>query len=258
MKRVSSLELAFVGIRGAVIDGEFQLFPFTNNRENDLRWIAEPRKRWPWVLLWSVLSAVGVAVAVFVVSFLIFANHISSFTSSPNVSADGIVVLTGGRARVTGALELLERKRAKRLLISGVHPATTARQIVRRTESRQALFACCVDLDRRAQDTSGNAAESNKWAARHGFTSLIVVTSAYHMPRSILELRAAMPDMAFVPYPVIGADLDLQRWYVKPRTSRLLLREYVKYILAWLRISMEPAPAPQTTASATVVQSGSR
>lgn len=204
------------------------------------------------------MSIIVVVVVVFGVSFVIFANRISSFIPSSNVSADGIVVLTGGRARVSGALELLERKRAQRLLISGVHPATTARQIVRRTESRQALFACCVDLDRRAKDTIGNASESNKWAKSHGFSSLIVVTSAYHMPRSILELRAAMPHMTFVPYPVVGADLDLRRWYLKPRTSRLLLREYVKYTLAWLRIAVEPAPDPNAAASVAVIPSGDK
>ena len=129
---------------------------------------------------------------------------------------------------------------------------------MRKTASRQTLFACCVDLDRRAQDTIGNAAESNKWAKTHGFKSLIVVTSAYHMPRSIMELRAAMPEMMFIPYPVISAGLNLERWYANPRTSRLLLREYVKYIVAWFRIVIESAPARQATVPAAVVQSGTR
>ncbi len=203
-------------------------------------------------MLWTLgLGSVGLALA-FVASFLVYAHHIANITPSPDVTADGIVVLTGGRARVTGALELLEQKRARRLLISGVHPATTARQIVRRTASRQTLFACCVDLDRRAQDTIGNAAESAKWATSHGFTSLIIVTSAYHMPRSILELRAEMPEMTFLPYPVIGADLHLRHWYANLGTTRLLLREYVKYIVARFRIAMKPAAAPAAAeASAT-------
>lgn len=188
------------------------------------------------------LGVVAVAGLAFLVSFLIFAQHVSTIRPTQEVTADGIVVLTGGRARISGALELLEGQKARRLLISGVHPSTTARQIARTTESRQALFSCCVDLDRRAQDTIGNATESGKWAHKHGFTSLIVVTSAYHMPRSILELRAAMPHMTFIPYPVIGADLHLKRWYLNPGTTRLLLREYVKYIVAWLRLTVEPVP----------------
>src|SRR5271154_6804698 len=40
-------------------------------------------------------------------------------------NADGIVVLTGGTARVPDALELLAAGRGKRLLITGVNPDTT-------------------------------------------------------------------------------------------------------------------------------------
>lgn len=227
----------------AASNGVLELSPFSHRHGADDGGATHRRHRLRLVL-WSGLAAAAAWLAVFVVSFVVYANHVASIRPSPDVRADGIVVLTGGRARISEALELLEKKRAQRLLISGVHPATTARQIVRRTESRQALFACCVDLDRRAQDTIGNATESSKWAESHGFKSLIVVTSAYHMPRSILELRAAMPDMVFHPYPVIGADLNLDNWYRHAGTTRLLLREYVKYIVAWFRTAMAPAPTP--------------
>ncbi|PTW63299.1 uncharacterized SAM-binding protein YcdF (DUF218 family) [Breoghania corrubedonensis] len=191
-------------------------------------------------IAFALVALAGTAVGLFAGGYILFAIHVASFVADPKVTADGIVVLTGGRERVSGALELLEAGRARRLLISGVHPATTPRQIMKLTESGKDIFDCCVDLDRRAKDTIGNATESRKWAEKHGYKSLIVVTSAYHMPRGILELRSAMPHMRFLPYPVFAADLNLPHWYLKPETMKLLMREYVKYIVAWLRAGVEP------------------
>ena len=78
--------------------------------------------------------------------------------------ADGIVVLTGGYSRIEGALELLKNKRGERLFISGVHSSTNRSELQRVTGGDATLFECCVDIDRSAMDTIGNAAESVKWA----------------------------------------------------------------------------------------------
>lgn len=196
----------------------------------------------------------GTFVTLFLGGYVLFSIHVASIVADPKATADGIVVLTGGRERVSGALELLQAGRAHRLLISGVHPATTPHQIMKLTESGEDIFDCCVDLDRRAQNTIGNATESRKWAEKHGFKSLIVVTSAYHMPRGILELRTAMPNMRFLPYPVFAADLNLPHWYAKAATMKLLMREYVKYIVAWLRTGMEPALQEAESVSASITK----
>ncbi|WP_202395915.1 YdcF family protein [Stappia sediminis] len=168
-------------------------------------------------------------------SFFRFASMVSEVSPPAVLSSDGIVVLTGGSDRITQALHLFKASEAKRLLISGVHPQTTREQIVRTTDSDMKLFECCVDLDRKALNTTDNARETAKWAHREGFSELLVVTSSYHMPRSLLELQAAMPDITLVPYPVVRDDLDVSHWYVDGATTRLLLREYVKYMVARFR-----------------------
>jgi len=175
---------------------------------------------------------VVLAVVLFGLGFLGFATSIALSEAPVSPSADGIVALTGGRDRVLEAVELLEGGRAKRLLISGVHPQTRAIDIQRLTESNRALFGCCVDLGRTAETTAGNAIEAADWARAHGFTSLIVVTSAYHMPRSLLELDRVLPNVRKVPYPVAHPDLALDRWYLRPATAKLLFFEYVKYMVA--------------------------
>ncbi|HET8543228.1 MAG TPA: YdcF family protein, partial [Pseudolabrys sp.] len=96
--------------------------------------------------------------------------------------ADGIVALTGAAARIPDAIELLATEHGKRLLITGVYRATSAREIARITPLYSKYFTCCIDLDRSALNTFGNALETKRWARQHNFNSLIVVTSNWHMP----------------------------------------------------------------------------
>lgn len=177
------------------------------------------------------LCACALVVA-FGLGFIGFASSVALSEAPVEPIADGIIALTGGRDRVLEAVELLERGRGRRLLISGVHPQTRAIDIQRLTESNRAMFACCVDLGRTAETTAGNALEAAEWTREQGFSSLIVVTSAYHMPRSLMELDRVMPNVRKIPFPVAHADLALDRWYTRPATAKLLFLEYVKYMIA--------------------------
>ncbi len=157
--------------------------------------------------------------------------------------ADGIVVLTGGSSRVTDALELLAAHRGKRLLISGVNPGTTTADIARENLNYDQLFGCCVDLDYSAINTLGNAVQARLWAESHGFHSLIIVTSAYHMPRALAELSHQLSDIALIPYPVLSGRLRSEPWWSDGDTTRLVVSEYFKFLYAEVRMRFEPAPA---------------
>src|SRR3546814_12830529 len=60
---------------------------------------------------------------------------------------DAIVVLTGGPKRIERGLDLLERGRAKRMLISGVARTVRPVELAAEYEADQALFECCIDLE---------------------------------------------------------------------------------------------------------------
>lgn len=206
------------------------------------------RRRWPRLLLVvpALLTLLGLALGF---DFLRFATSVARAVPPADARADGIVVLTGGAERISSGLTLLADGRANRMLISGVDRRTDDAALLRAWPDAQALHRCCIDLGREAIDTVGNAEEARKWAAANHFHSLMVVTSAYHIPRSLAELGDAMPDRELIAYPVARPELDLDGWYRRPDTTRLLAAEYVKYLVVRVRLALERAgigsPPPQ-------------
>lgn len=158
-------------------------------------------------------------------------------------NADGIVVLTGGTARVSDALELLAAGRGKRLLITGVNPGTTTGEIARQLADYSHILACCVDLDYSAINTLGNAVETRRWALDRGFHSLIIVTSAYHMPRALAEIAHQLPDVTLIPFPVVSDRLRVEPWWANSATTRLVLSEYFKFLFAQVRMRFDSVTA---------------
>jgi uncharacterized SAM-binding protein YcdF (DUF218 family) len=191
----------------------------------------------------ALLLVVILVVALPIADFLWFVHQMPTSEVAPTRNADGIVALTGGPFRINDALDLLAAGRAKRLLISGVNPVTRPGEISRLVPEHQRWFTCCVDIDHSATNTIGNAVETRRWAKARGFQSLIVVTANFHLPRAMVELEHELPDVALVPYGVVSEKVRVEAWWENPDTARLLFWEYLKYIVArvrlWLSLSFE-------------------
>jgi uncharacterized SAM-binding protein YcdF (DUF218 family) len=138
--------------------------------------------------------------------------------------ADGIIALTGGSGRVERALRLLAEGRGERLLISGVGRAEFA-ELARRAGVSVAL-APRVTLGREATSTRGNALEAADWARANHVRTAIVVTSAYHMPRALLELSRTLEGVRLWAAPVWPVAED------EPARLRLVAGEFTKFLAA--------------------------
>ena len=137
-----------------------------------------------------------------------------------DVVTDAVVVPTGGPGRIDRGLALVEAGKAKRMLVSGVAPGVRKADVAR-IYGHAATVACCVDLGAEAVDTRSNAEETARWVKDHGFASVRLVTSDWHMARARMELGAALDPKVRIVRDGVRAEQRLG----------LLINEYNKLLL---------------------------
>lgn len=194
-------------------------------KKSKLNWIFAP------IALLSILL-----IAATIGGFVRFAEDVSSLKPAEDLNqADAIVVLTGGTKRITQAVELFEQGVGEKLFISGVNPDISDQALQSVSGASQKTFDCCIILGRKAKDTIGNGKEIAEWASEMGYKKLVVVTSNYHMIRSLHELKAVSKNVSFLPYPVMTVDLKNTSWIDNPDIMRALINEFAKLNYAYFR-----------------------
>ena len=106
----------------------------------------------------------------------------------PDSSYDtGIVVLTGGKMRIERGMEILQKGYAEKMFISGVFMPSEIETKFRIEKSKKDLLDCCINFGAKAKNTIENAVEVNQWLSDNSeIIKIILITSYYHLPRSIL------------------------------------------------------------------------
>ncbi|SCA57131.1 conserved hypothetical protein [Candidatus Terasakiella magnetica] len=181
-----------------------------------------------------VLSLILIC-AIWGIGFIAFTNYVPRHIQDGESLTDGIVVLTGGTHRLNTGLALLTDQKAEKLLISGVYRGVDLEQLLSLSKSAPRELECCIDIGHEAFDTRGNAKETMQWIKKTGFKSLRLVTANYHMPRSLLEFSFSLPETHIIAHPVFPEHVKIDQWWRWPGTAELLIGEYNKYILVWLR-----------------------
>lgn len=163
-----------------------------------------------------------------------YADAIPVHIVDPDLKTDAIVVLTGGSGRLDEGLALLERGAAERLFISGVYQGVDMQNLLQAYRESPEDLNCCVAIGH-AEDTINNALETATWARDNSIASLRLVTSAYHMPRAVLEFKHALPGVTLAEHPVFPAHVKQEDWWAWPGTTGLIVGEYNKFLIAWAR-----------------------
>lgn len=159
------------------------------------------------------------------------ASVVSMKAHNPEMPTDAIIVLTGGEKRVNTGLDLLADGKGKKLFISGVNSKVKPEELVALWKGDHEKVLCCITLGYEAEDTSSNASESQEWIKKNNIHSITLVTSNYHMARSSLIFKQAMPDIQIYKHPVVPVDFEPwgKSFWV------LTLQEYTKFLAMWLR-----------------------
>lgn len=163
-----------------------------------------------------------------------FATLVPRAVADPDSRTDAIVVLTGGPERVRQGLELLRAGMAGKLFISGVYEGVDVAKILSVSGEGSEDLACCIELGHDAIDTVGNARETAAWAGVGNYRSLRLVTSDYHMPRSLAVFRRAMPHIELIAHPVFSDTVRMESWWLSPGTAGLLASEFNKFLVVRL------------------------
>ena len=135
--------------------------------------------------------AVALVVLIWVMGFFTFA--VSLPIPNETDHADAVVVLTGGEGRIDRGLAVLRAHRAGRMLVAGVDPEVRPREFAAQYHVERALMRCCVTLGYQSVDTRSNASETAQWVEASKISSVLLVTSDWHMRRAAFELRRALP-----------------------------------------------------------------
>ena len=184
----------------------------------------------------SILTAL---LGLFIVLGLALASFQKFVLTLPNddtqlpAPIDGLVVATGGQLRIQKGVELLAGGKADRMLISGVGKGITKELLKENLaiSNRQArFFDCCVEIEFTATDTNGNAQATFEWMKKYALDDILLVSANYHLPRAELIFKQYLPENSVYFQAVNPPDLKLSAWYSNWQTTRLLLKEYLKYI----------------------------
>ena len=182
-------------------------------------------------LLLLVLFLAGM----WVIGLIRFVSDIPNQVEDITSKTSAIVVLTGGSGRVNEGLALLDKDLAVKLFVSGVYRGLDVRKLLQLARRNPTDLESRIGIGN-AVDTIENASETASWSSRNHISSLRLVTAAYHMPRSILEFRHAMPGMRIVPNPVFPDHVKQDEWWAWPGTTALFISEYNKFLMAWVRL----------------------
>ncbi|MAT33972.1 MAG: hypothetical protein CMK06_02325 [Ponticaulis sp.] len=186
-----------------------------------------------------LLLTLGVVAVLAAADFQRWLNQVSDLTPPAAVEADAIVALTGGSGlRIAAAVRLLEAGSGKRLLVSGVHESVDVEALVHGAGGTQALYDCCIDFGRSAASTEGNAIETAEWIKDNGYSSLILVTSDYHMPRSLIWFDELVEGVDVIAYPV-ETRIRPKEWWRSWVSIKGLVLEWAKYRVTGLLRTIE-------------------
>lgn len=191
------------------------------------------QKLWAWIKFIALVIFVAVLILAF--GFFVFAEKVDGLSTPVNApNADGIVVWTGpGGGRLEAGAALLKQGKGERLLISGVNKDLKSETVFNLLDLPEETKICCIDLDYVAEDTIGNAHETAAWAKALGYDHILLVTSAYHMPRAQSEISMAAGRIRITAYPVSSGTRT--HWYSDRARFERLMNEYAKLLITMAR-----------------------
>ena len=184
-----------------------------------------------------LLYILFIGAVVWFAGFLAFNYHINNYKSDKKTHTDAIIALTGGKNRITEAAQLLQSGLAKRMFISGVQKDISLNEISR-IQKVDISQKGKIELENRSTNTIENAIETGDWIRKNNIKSIRLVTSNYHIPRSMEEFQSQNPKIKIIPHPVYSDNVS-PKWWKNHGSFYLIASEYNKFLYVYLRTRLK-------------------
>ena len=189
-------------------------------------------------ILGNLLIGIFMAFGFWAIGLVKFHSAIPIVEETSKEKTQAIVVLTGGSGRLDKGLELLEKDPNALLFVSGVYEGNEVRHLLKFSKQRPFDLGARIAIGN-AINTHENALETAVWVFRNEIQSLRLVTAAYHMPRSLLEFENVLPNRRIIAHPIFPKHVKQARWWAYPGTATIVIGEYNKLLLVWVRQRFE-------------------
>ena len=176
-------------------------------------------------------------VTLWLLGFITFHYVINHYPIPENIKTDAIVVLTGGKNRINVAVSLLREKKAEKLFISGVNADVSIKELEKRKDLDLKELEN-IYLGKKAYNTAENALESMEWIKNNNIKTIRLVTSNYHVPRSLQEFYGQDEDIKIIMHPVYSNTVN-KKWWKKWKSFCLVASEYNKFMYVYLTIKVK-------------------
>lgn len=173
---------------------------------------------------------------VWAAGFILFNRAINTYQTDNRTKTDAIIALTGGRNRISAAVKLLNEEMAPRLLISGVQK-DIPRKDIEKLNAVKLTGKPEIEIEDKSQNTVENAIEATDWIKRNNIRSIRLVTSNYHLPRSVQEFRALNKNLKIIIHPVYSEKVSA-KWWKNFGSFLLVASEYNKFLFVYVKTNL--------------------
>ncbi len=200
------------------------------------------------MIKWIVLGGVMVfALLVGGISWFLAPDNLMKCSETPSElqgcsTADVVITVSGGdtTARTQEAIDLYKNGWAPKLIFSGAaqDKSGPSNAAVMRTQAlRQGIPEEAIIIEDQSETTKENAEKTKDILHDKDIHSAIVVTSGYHMKRTILEFRSRAPNIEFRAHPTVADNQWSVWWWLTPYGWYLALSELFKIFLFYIGVA---------------------
>ena len=169
-----------------------------------------------------------------ILGFFYFLRVISYTNVMIGKNIDGIAILTGGKGRIGLGLNLFTKQSNIKLIISGVDKKISINSVLpSKFQENNRIY-----IDQVSESTFENATVISDWAKRNQLYNINVITSYYHMPRSMLLLNKFTEKVNYYAYPVKREQSKNSNFFPDMLFTLFLMQEYIKYLLSLVIIML--------------------